>query len=250
MSISFQRLKQVNGKTVQIPFAENFFSGSFAIGKNEKVLIDGTALLTGSGATNFIYEIQNCNSRLAEKINSLINNRGSRDIRARMAALAQTGCSLVFQGLDNRIFTNNLILIDSRLPEILAEMLYQYYSGSAVATADLSAKVCAKNPNGYDYSNNHHFYEYKIKRLLCEAALGMRPAEIWHGKYDATGGYLVVRQDGEIVCYHLYSHNQFEDYLFLNTKFDTPSSSRHHFGDIYEENGRFFLKLNLQIRFS
>lgn len=206
-------------------------------------------LLNASGATNFIYEIQNCNSRLAEEINSLINNRGSKDIRARMAALAQTGYSLVFQGLDNRIFANNLILIDSRLPEILAEMLCQYYSGNATATADLSAKVCAKNPNGYDYSNRHHFYEYKIKRLLCEAALGMRPAEIWHGKYDATGGYLVVRQDGEIVCYHLYSHNQFEDYLFLNTKFDTPSSSRHHFGDIYEENGRFFLKLNLQIRF-
>ncbi|MRN39101.1 HpaII family restriction endonuclease [Neisseria sp. N95_16] len=145
---------------------------------------------------------------------------------------------------------NNLVLIDSKLPEILAEMLYQYYSGNAVSTADLSARVCTKDPNGYDYSNNHQFYEYKIKRLLCGAALGMRPAEIWHGKYDATGGYLVVRQDGEIVCYHLYSHNQFEDYLFLNTKFETPSSSRHHFGDIYEQNGRYFLKLNLQIRFS
>ncbi|WP_274572415.1 HpaII family restriction endonuclease [Neisseria leonii] len=48
----------------------------------------------------------------------------------------------------------------------------------------------------------------------------------------------------------LYSHNQFEDYLFLNTKFDTPSSSKHGFGDIYQDGGKFFLKLNLQIRFS
>lgn len=129
-------------------------------------------------------------------------------------------------------------------------MLCQYYADRAKNTSDLSARLSGINPNGCDYSNNRHFYEYKIKRLLCEAALGMRPAEIWHGKYDATGGYLVVRQDGEIVCYHLYSHNQFENYLFLNTKFDTPSSSRHHFGDIYEENGKFFIKLNLQIRFS
>ncbi|WP_373753948.1 hypothetical protein [Neisseria weixii] len=74
MSISFERLKQLNGKTVQIPFAKNFF-GSFASGKNEKVLIDNTVLLTGNGATNFIYEIQNCNSRLAEKINSLCRTR-------------------------------------------------------------------------------------------------------------------------------------------------------------------------------
>ena len=207
-------------------------------------------LLNASRATNFTYEIQGCNHRLAEQVNNLVTSRGNKDIRARMAALAEEGCSLIFQQLDNAIFANNLILIDSKLPEILAEMLCQYYSGKAVDMMDLSAGVCAKNPNGYDHSGNHHFYEYKIKRLLCEAALGMRPAEIWHGIYDATGGYLVVRRDGEIVCYHLYSHNQFEDYLFFNTKFETPSSSRHRFGDVYEQNGRFFFKLNLQIRFS
>lgn len=207
-------------------------------------------LLNASGATKLLYEVQDCDNRIADEFNSLFNSRGKKDFRRRMALLERKGCSLAFQKADHRVFANNLILIDSRLPEILAEMLCQYYSGNAVATSDLSAQVCSKNPNDYDYSNNHHFYEYKVKRLLCEAALGMRPAEIWHGKYDATGGYLVVRQDGEIVCYHLYSHNQFEDYLFLNTKFETPSSSRHHFGDIYEQNGRFLLKLNLQIRFS
>ena len=38
------------------------------------------------------------------------------------------------------------------------------------------------------------------------------------------------------------------DYLLENTKLDTPSSSRHRFGNIYKENGRYFIKLNLQIR--
>lgn len=37
-------------------------------------------------------------------------------------------------------------------------------------------------------------------------------------------------------------------YLYLNTKLDTPSTNRHRFGFIYEENGEFFFKLNLQIR--
>lgn len=207
-------------------------------------------LLNASGATNFLYEVQGCDNRIADEFNSLFNSRGKKDFRRRMTLLENKGCTLVFQKADHLVFANNLILIDSRLPEILAEMLCQYYAGRAKTTSDLSARLCGINPNGYDYSNNHHFYEYKVKRLLCEAALGMRPAEIWHGKYDATGGYLVVRQDGEIVCYHLYSHNQFEDYLFQNTKFDTPSSSRHGFGDIQQEEGKFFLKLNLQIRFS
>ncbi|WP_082162717.1 HpaII family restriction endonuclease [Neisseria bacilliformis] len=210
-------------------------------------------LLNASGATSFVYEVSDCNEQLKKEINSLFNSRGSKDIRARMAKIAETGCLLRFQGLDSQVFFNNLTLIDSRLPEILAEMLRQYYSGQAVETEELTNRMCVDNPNGYDDSNGHHFYEYKIKRLLCEAALGMHPAEVWHGKYDATGGYLVVKQDGEIVCYHLYSRNQFEDYLFMNTKFDTPSSSRHHFGDIYEtyeQPGKFLFKLNLQIRFS
>jgi len=33
------------------------------------------------------------------------------------------------------------------------------------------------------------------------------------------------------------------------TKLETASSTRHGFGEIYEENGKLFFKLNLQIRF-
>ena len=37
--------------------------------------------------------------------------------------------------------------------------------------------------------------------------------------------------------------------LFLNTKLDTASSTRHRFGTIYQEtNGKYYFKLNLQIR--
>ena len=43
--------------------------------------------------------------------------------------------------------------------------------------------------------------------------------------------------------------NQFEDYLFANTKLETASSTRHDFGKIYEEGENYYFKLNLQIRF-
>ena len=46
-----------------------------------------------------------------------------------------------------------------------------------------------------------------------------------------------------------WDENEFEDYLFNNTKLDTASSSRHGFGSIYENDGELFFKLNLQIRF-
>jgi hypothetical protein len=77
----------------------------------------------------------------------------------------------------------------------------------------------------------------------------MMPSKVWTGQYDATGGYLIVKTDGEVLCYHIYNKNEFEDYSFADTKLDTASSSRHRFGEVYKENGEFYFKLNLQIRF-
>lgn len=75
------------------------------------------------------------------------------------------------------------------------------------------------------------------------------PSVVWDGQYDATGGYLIVKEDGDVLCYHIYNKNEFENYLFNNTKLETASSGRHDFGSIYQENGDMYIKLNLQIRF-
>ncbi len=77
----------------------------------------------------------------------------------------------------------------------------------------------------------------------------MTPSKVWNGIYDATGGYLIVKGDGDILCYHIYNRNKFEDYLFENTKLETASSSRHEFGKTYIEGGKTYFKLNLQVRF-
>ena len=89
-----------------------------------------------------------------------------------------------------------------------------------------------------------------MKKLLIDVALGMVPATLWTGRYDATGGYLVVRRDGEIVCYHFYNRNEIENYLYNNTRFDRPSRSRYDYGKLYRgDDGGVYMKLNLQIRF-
>ena len=84
---------------------------------------------------------------------------------------------------------------------------------------------------------------------LDVAALGMKPGELWNGRYEANGGYLVVKDDGDIVCYHIYNKNEFEDYLYNNVKIDYPSRSRHDYGYVYEEDEIQKIKLNFQIRF-
>ena len=77
----------------------------------------------------------------------------------------------------------------------------------------------------------------------------MMPSRVWDGKYDSTGGYLVVKEDGDVLCYHIYNKNDFEDYMLNNTKLDTASTSRNDFGYVYKDGDDYFIKLNLQIRF-
>ena len=61
---------------------------------------------------------------------------------------------------------------------------------------------------------------HKVKDLLVAVALGMEPNTKWTGLEDANGGYIVVKDDGEVLCYHIYDRNKLRNYLFRNTKFD------------------------------
>jgi adenine/guanine phosphoribosyltransferase-like PRPP-binding protein len=135
------------------------------------------------------------------------------------------------------------------MPNLLAEIVKTFYSSSLSAIKDLTEFIHKSNPLNYDNQFAHTFYEYKIKKILTDIALGMTPAKVWSGIYDATGGFLIVKENGDVLCYHIYNRNQFEDYLFQNTKLETASSTRHEFGKIYIENGKVYFKLNLQIRF-
>lgn len=92
-------------------------------------------------------------------------------------------------------------------------------------------------------------YEYKFKKFLCAAALGMTPERHWEGEEDANGGYIVVKQDGSVVCYHIYNRTDFEQYLYDYTCFDSPSTTRYEYAQVYNENNVYKIKFNLQVRF-
>ncbi len=207
-----------------------------------------STLLNAGKTTNFIFKLSNISLDNSEIVK--INNIDSRSkIMDRINEVLNKGGQFDFVRTEKPIFSNNLVLIDSKLPEILSQIVFDFYSSDKSKLVDLVSKTAEVNPIQFDISNEHQFYEYKIKRFLTDVALGMMPSMVWTGQYDATGGYLVVKENGDILCYHIYNRNEFEDYLFNNTKLDTASSSRHGFGRIYQENGELFFKLNLQIRF-
>lgn len=206
-----------------------------------------STLLNASGATNFIYEVVgNVSDSLVKQTNS-INSRSK--VKDRLTSLYDNGCSLKFKSLESNIFNTNLMLIDSLLPDVLANYVVQYYLGAGKTVQELTELLTELNPCELDKGLSNRYYGHKIKQLLNACALGMLPATEWNGEYDATGGYIIVREDGEILCYHVYNHNEFQEYLLKNTYFDTPSSSRHGFGLIYKENDTWYMKLNAQVRF-
>ena len=138
------------------------------------------------------------------------------------------------------------------MPEFIAACLVCDSMPNATSSIKDSVEMVAKqNPFGFTGKDVVAFYEHKMKVLLLDSALGMTPAKEWKGRYDANGGYLVVKKDGDIVCYHFYNRNDVEDYLYHNTRFERASRSRYHFGSLYRgDNGEVYIKLNLQIRFT
>jgi type II restriction enzyme len=141
-------------------------------------------------------------------------------------------------------------LIDSNLPIIVSKILDYYFSIGINKTVDLVDKLTEENPCNFNLNFGHSFYNYKIKAFLTDIALGLQPSTMWSGLYDATGGYIVVKENGDILCYHIYNWNEFQDYLLKNTKLESASSTRHDYGVVYKNNNKFFIKLNLQIRFT
>lgn len=199
-------------------------------------------LLNASGATNFLY-------RIATEDNKPVQSSDDMSVRDATKLTYGVGAQLEFIGMDSDVFRRNLRKIDSIFPEIVAQMLRHYYMGEATTINDLANKIADDSVFMERIDFTKEMLIMNIKRFLSSIALGMMPSKDWNGYTEAHGGYIIVKEDGDVVCYHLYNRDKFEDYLFHNTKLDTPSTTRHGFGKIYEENDEQRMKLNLQIRF-
>lgn len=202
-----------------------------------------STLFNASGATNFTYTVTGhilSNSEV-ERFN------GFKLFKQKFDYLHSLGSDIEFDKTDNEIFDFNLKMVTSEMTDIFTEMIKYYYEGKGNKISDLTE--LAANSGIVKTLDNSVYLKHKIKNLLTNIALGMVPGTLWTGDYEATGGYIIVKEDGDVVCYHIYNHNAFMNYMFENTRFDTPSQSRHGFGKIYEENGWQMLKLNVQIRF-
>jgi len=201
-----------------------------------------STLLNPGFTTNFVYRVVgSVSDRDIAAINKI---SGQID---RMEDIFSRGLDIRYASMDCETFEDNLMIIDSCMPEILAEGIKEHFLSGINDLKDITSALSRRNPLGV--RKPQQFYKAKMNALLIDSALGMTPATPWTRVYDANGGYLVVRDDGEVLCYHFYDRNQTEDYLFNNTRFDYPSRTRYDYGYLYRSGGDVLIKLNFQIRF-
>jgi hypothetical protein len=217
-----------------------------------KSFLGGSSTLFNSSGnnTNVVFEIVRPKSITDALINEINAISTHAKIKDRLKAILKAGCELKFLRIDGCHLEANLQVIDSRLPEIVAMLLLVRYIDNENMLEDLVNILEKNNPLQYKRSSKvQKYYSYKIKSMLYDMALGMTASKPWSGLYDITGGYIVIKTDGDVLCFNFIRKNVLQDYLLENTYLDTPASERHKFGKIAHENGHLIFKLNFQIRF-
>lgn len=225
---------------------------------------DSTLFNAGTG-TNFIFEAVLPEGKTidCDEFNRCTYTNSGR-LTARIKSLEEKYNAIIkFRGIQSKCLAQNLEAIDGHMPQLLAQLLLISATSGKTSLKMCTEKLTELNPLGFNTQTHGNIYEYKVKRFLQDCAQGMTPETPWLGIYDATGGQIIVKEDGGIVCYHIYELNRFRDFLFNSTKFERPSTSEdennpghprpdakknYNYGWLYEEDGHFLIKINLQVR--
>lgn len=232
----------------------------------ETIIGKNSTLLKASGGTNFIYEVI---PPEGVEIDVDKFNAETYPIRGRIAARIQSllheyNCSIAFVKTQSNCLYQNLRTIDGDMPDLISRLLIARFDQDMKSVQKVTQYVTELNPYGFDIESHGEVYQYKVKRFLQDCAMGMTPETPWTGVYDATGGQIIVKEDGEVVCYHIYEINRFLEYLYKSTILEGASTGEdennpghprpdakknYYYGWLFKLNKRYYIKLNLQVRF-
>jgi len=197
-------------------------------------------LLNASSHTNFIYEVKNIDDKIMHQINAI---KGRKKLLNRYQFLIKNGATIEFRQVESEAFDYNLKMTDSNMNKLLAKMLLLSYKDNQKDILTLLSNI-SKNEDEYS------LYKKKMADFTNAVTFGMRASQKWNGINEVNGGILLVMRSGEVYLLDLiYFKDIVNRYLINNIKLDTPSSTRYKMFEIYKQNGKYYFKLNLQIRF-
>ena len=226
--------------------------------------IDAAATLFNASGdnTNFEYEIVgNFDDEKMSAFNGMFHEVTKKGVTKyevatgdRMRYLKDCGVGLRFVNPVKDVARQNLVRCGGiEMPKILGGMLKYYYfecGAASVGIEDAIKYLADTDYVGYGFDDLYDTYRVKIANLLYAMFTGLRFSKPWSGRSDVSGGYIVVKRDGDVVAFHSCIADEFKDFLIDKLKFEGPSCSRHKYMEIYKkDDGKYYLKLALQFRF-
>ena len=213
-------------------------------------------LFNTSKASAVVYKVVGLSDELMKQVNSLVDEKGHAAVSDRCDLMIQNGCTLQYQGYEYakrakcQAFTENLDLINPRLPEVIEWILRNHFvkKNNDRNIIDIVNMLIDDNP--CKLISPQIKYLFMIKQFLYAAYCGMTAATLWNGSSRVKGGYITVKKNGDVVANYAMESDAFKNYLYEHCYMDYPSTDAGHgdYGKVYAKDGEYYFNLNFQIR--
>lgn len=206
-------------------------------------------LFNAGSSSQYLFKLTGCDDEKLEEFNKISDKEGRGWAKCKEYLINQD-ISMEFVGTQNQIYSNNLFLIRESMAKIMAWCVKDRLidSKNAFRVKETVERMITANP--LRVPNPAVYYEKAIKDFLMAGFTGMTAGKEWDGKEQVNGGYIVVMDDGDVICYHSSDRESFRDYLYNNTCFEYVSADKYAWSRICEVDGAYYLPLNISVRFN
>ena len=200
-------------------------------------------LFNAGSSSQFLYKISGCDDTVMQEFNAISDGDG-RGWRLCKKYITEHNLTLSYYK------TQNPIYVRESMSKIMAWCVKDRLIDSTEdnKVKETVERMIAANP--LSVPNPAVYYEKAVKDFLMAGFTGMTAACKWDGKEQVNGGYIVVMDDGDVICYHSNDRETFRDYLYRNTYFEYVSAEKYNWSRIIKINGEYYLPLNISVRFS
>ena len=207
-------------------------------------------LFNAGSSSQYLFKLSGCDDAKMGEFNAISDGKGGRGWSLCREYLFSHSIGAEFARTQYPTYNENLFLVRESMPKIMAWCVYDRLLGSNAehGVKETVERMSAVNPLGV--GNPAVYYEKAIKDFLMAGFTGMTAGNKWDGKEQVNGGYIVVMDDGDVICYHSSDREAFRDYLYRNTYFEYVSADKYNWSRIIKIDGEYYLPLNVSVRFS
>lgn len=206
-------------------------------------------LFNAGSSSQYLFKLSGCDDIKMNEFNKISDEKGGRGWSLCREYLFSHSVEMEFARTQYQVYHDNLLLVRESMPKIMAWCVYDRLirSNGEHGVKETVERMAAVNPA--HVGNPDVYYEKAIKDFLMAGFTGMTAGIKWDGKEQVNGGYIVVMDDGDVICYHSSDREAFRDYLYRNTYFEYVSADKYNWSRIIKIDGEYYLPLNVSIRF-